>query len=130
MSGKDAQWKALYLKAHDAGYEAGSEHQPEPMVVVQHVNPLDDSSEVVKAYPPVMGGVCGFAWVSVHPGTSSFARWLRKTGEGQSDHYAGGTSVWVPFFDQSYERKMKYARAFAAVLQGGGIKAYASGRLD
>ncbi|MCJ2530793.1 MAG: hypothetical protein LN413_00530 [Candidatus Thermoplasmatota archaeon] len=130
MSKKDKEWEQLYLAAHDAGMEAGSAHAPTPMVVVQHENQLDDSSPVAKMYPPVMDGACGFAWVNVRPGTSSFARWLRKSGEGHSDHYAGGTAVWVPFFNQSYERKMAYARAMADVLDKAGVKAYAGGRLD
>ncbi|MEE9593745.1 MAG: hypothetical protein V3W28_09215 [Thermoplasmata archaeon] len=130
MTKKDKEWEQLYLAAHDAGMEAGSAHAPTPMVVVQHEDPWDDSSPVAKTYASVMDGACGFAWVNVRPGTSSFARWLRKSGEGRTDHYTGGTTVSVPFFNQSYERKMAYARAMADVLGEAGVKAYAGGRLD
>ena len=99
------------------------------MHVVQHANPLDDSSPIVKRYAPVMDGVCGFAWVVVRPAGSSFGRWLRKE-RGHSLAYGGGVSIWVGSFGQSYERKYAYARAFAGVLEEAGIEAYAQSRLD
>lgn len=121
--------QALFAKADAAGQAAGEAHAPQPMYVVQRENPFDDNSPIVKAYPPVMDGVCGFAWVNIRPGNSSFASWLRKRGLGHKG-YHGGWEYWVRGFGQSYERKMAYARAFAAVLSEAGIQAYASGRLD
>ena len=121
--------QALFDKAHAAGMAAGEAHSPVPMHVVQREHPFDDSSPIVKRYPPVMDGVCGFGWVNVSPGNSSFANWLRKQGYGHKAYY-GGWEYWVGEFGQSYERKMAYARAFAKVLSEAGIKAYASGRVD
>ena len=127
--GTKTQWAALYKRAHEAGMKAGKEVVPTPMVVQQRANPFDDTSPVVKTYEPVMGGVCGFAWVVVTPGTSSFARWLTKTGKG-SKHYYGGTSIWVGEFGQSMTRKEAYAQAFAKVLRDAGIDAYSGSRMD
>ena len=123
-------YNELYLKAHTAGVAAGSNHRPVPMVVVEHTNLLDDSSPVKRAYPPVTGGVCGFAWINVKPGTSTFARWLKIEGIGKADSYYGGITIWVSLFGQSYEKKMAYAEAFVQVLVDAGIKASVHGRLD
>lgn len=123
------QCEELFRSAHLAGYAAGEGEVPAPMVVVEHANPLDDNSPVVRVYEPHTEGVCGFAWVNVRPGNSSFARWLVDSGHARKG-YHGGVDLWVREFGQSYQRKMAYARAFAQVLQEAGIRAYASGRLD
>lgn len=126
---RDAAHEELFLKAHDAGNAAANAAVPTPMHVVQRAHPLDDSSPIVKRYAPVMDGVCGFAWVRVTPGTSSFARWLTRTEHGRKA-YQGGVSIWVGGYGQSYERKSAYADAFAAVLNEAGITARSEGRLD
>jgi hypothetical protein len=118
----------LYARAHAAGMAAGEAARPTPMVVTEHRNPLDDSSPVIRTYAPVMSGVCGFAWVTVRPATSSFARYLKARGHRRG--YEGGIQIWVGEFGQSMERKEAYARAFAAVLREAGITAYAASRMD
>lgn len=125
----DSECADLFQRAHTIGNDAAGAIVPTPMHVVERADPLDDSSEIVRRYPPVMDGVCGFAWVNVR-GNTSFARWLRKTGKGRTDSYAGGTQIWVSHFGQSYERKSAYARAFAEYLRNNGVKAYAGSRLD
>ncbi|MCK5548163.1 MAG: hypothetical protein KAI64_04060, partial [Thermoplasmata archaeon] len=116
-----------------AGQAAGENAVPRPMVVSE-VNPVNDEPNGRQWF--VGEGVCGFAWVNVRPGTSSFARWLKKEGLARRDNYLGGVTVNVPQFNQSYERKMAFASAFAGVLQSAdvltsaGVTAYASGRLD
>lgn len=120
---------ALFERAHSAGMLAGDKARPTPMTVVVRENPFDDNSPIVKRYAPVMDGVCGFGWVNVRPGNSSFANWLRKTNRGRNA-YHGGVDIWVREFNQSYERKIAYARAFAGVLTEAGITAYGTGRLD
>jgi predicted nucleic acid-binding Zn finger protein len=116
---KDAEFAALYLKARQAGLDAGSAEKTSTMVVVGH------GQRYV-----VPEGPCGFAWVVVKPGTSAFARWLVKKGYA-SKHYYGGVSIWVSDFNQSMERKYAYAAAFAEVLRQGGIEnCYADSRMD
>lgn len=118
----------LWLKeAHEAGMKAANSAEVVPMVVRQHENPLDDSSAVVKEYF-VGDGVCGFAWVTVRPGNSSFALFAKKNG--WKPAYSGGIQYWVSGFGQSMQRKFAYAGAFAGVLCSHGVKAYAHERMD
>ena len=127
---RDAKWQALWDAAHVAGMVAGEAAVPTPMVVVERSNPLDDRSPVVQQYTPVIDGACGFAWVVVYPGNCSFALWAKKHQQARSE-YGGGMCVkWVGEFNQSMTRKEAYARAFAEVLRGAGLKAYSSSRMD
>jgi hypothetical protein len=100
------------------------------MIVEEHTNMMDDNSPVKKQYF-VEGGVCGFAWVSIYPGNSPFANWLKKTERARKDSYAGGVSIWVSEYGQSMERKEAFASAFANSLRESGIeKAYSRSRMD
>jgi hypothetical protein len=98
------------------------------MTVTLRANPMDDGSPPVKSWY-VPEGPCGFAWVTVRPGTSSFAKWLVKTGKG-SKAYGGGVSIWIGDYNQSIARKEAHARAMAEVFTNAGITAYADSRLD
>jgi hypothetical protein len=122
------EFNALVTKAHAAGMAAGDAAQPTAMVVSEHANALDDASPVRKQWY-VADGVCGFAWVTIRPGTSSFARWMVKHGHARKA-YGGGISTWVSQFGQSMQRKQAYAAAFAKVLSEAGINAYADSRMD
>lgn len=122
--------EAIYCKARMAGLEAARACRPVPMVVQQHANMLDDKSPVEKQWF-VSGGVCGFAWVVVSPGTCSFARWARKNIGAHLDYYGGvGISAGDREFGQSMQIKEAYAEAFARVLQENGIRAYMNSRMD
>ena len=120
---------ALYAKAHAAGMAAGNACVPVPMVVLHRADPLNDNSPVVKRYAPVMGGVCGFAWIKVRPARGSFYDYCKANGLGMKD-YDGGWSIWAREFGQSMECKEAYAYAFAGVLNEAGIKAYPMSRMD
>lgn len=121
-------FSAIYSEADAAGRKAAEAVVPVPMYVVQRADPLNDNSPVVKAYPPVMDGVCGFAWVTVRPGNSGFAKYLKAKGAHKG--YYGGVELWVSGYNQSMTRKEAYAYAFADVCQKYGIKAYAGSRMD
>ncbi len=112
---KVADFEKIYMAAHKLAYEAASNHRPTPMIVEQHLNSFDDGSPVVQSWK-VDGGVCGFAWVSIKPGTSKFARWLKENEIGQTDSYRGGVCIWVHDFGQSMECKEKYAGILANEL--------------
>jgi|JI8StandDraft_1071087.scaffolds.fasta_scaffold23921_5 hypothetical protein len=118
----------IFDLADAAGKAAAEAKEPVPMIVVQHQHPLDDNSPIVKVYEPVMGGVCGFAWINV-PGNSVFGRYL-KNEKRCSKGYPKGINYWVGGYGQSMEKKEAYAHAFAAVLREHGIKAYAQSRMD
>jgi hypothetical protein len=98
------------------------------MVVQQRADVMDDTSPVVQQWV-VPDGVCGFAWVKVRPGNCSFALWLKKHKGGRTDYY-GGIVLWVSAYNQSMEKKLAYARAFAGVVKEAGVDAYADYRLD
>ena len=118
----------LFGKAHAAGMAAGENARPTPMSVVRRENPFGPNSRITKRYAPDPEGACGFAWVNVRPGGSSFARYLKS--RGYSAGYRGGVSYWVSQFDQSYERKLAYAHAFAEILREAGVRAHVESRLD
>lgn len=115
-----ANWADLYMRARQAGLEAANALTPRPMVVV---------GEGGQQWT-VNDGVCGFAWVNIKPGNSAFAKWLKDNRYANKDSYNGGVTVWVHDFNQSYERKLAYARAFATTLKEAGIRAYSGSRLD
>lgn len=128
-SKRDAEFVALFDRAEAAGLAAGMARRPRAMVVQQRASVFDDASPVVQEWHEPEG-LCGFAWVSVRPGTSSFARFLTRTGRGRTDSYAGGVSIWIGAHGQSYERKEAHANAMAQVLRDAGLRAYADSRLD
>lgn len=113
--------EAIYVEAYRAMVEAGSAFTPTPMRVVDN----STGQHWVESE-----GLCGFAWVNVRNGNSSFCRWLKAERHGRRDSYLGGVSVWVSRFGQSFERKRVGAAAFAAVLQSYGIECFADWRLD
>jgi hypothetical protein len=113
---RELAFKEIYDTADTIGTEVAIKHTPTPMVVIQRLNPLDDSSPIVKEYEPIADGVCGFAWIIIKPGNCPFANWLKKHDLARK-HYRGGVSIWISKHNQSYERKMKHAHAMAEYLQ-------------
>lgn len=118
----------LFKKADAAGRTAATTVVPTPMTVVRHANVLDDASPVAQRWV-VPDGVCGFAWVTIRPGTSAAARYA-KAALGARKGYHGGMEIWVSDYSQSMTRKEAYARAFANVLTAAGVTAYAGSRMD
>jgi hypothetical protein len=125
---REQKWSDLHQSAHRAGMAAGEAHRPATMIVQRHANMMDDSSPVVQQWVE-SEGVCGFAWVTITPGNSSFAIWLKKYTRARPA-YQGGVQIWVHEFNQSMERKQAYAQAYAKVVRDAGIKAYAGSRMD
>lgn len=129
---KYGAFEAAYAKAAEAGRAAGEAKVPQPMLVVQPSNPLNDNS-VPKAMWHAPEGMCGFAWVNVSPGNSSFAKWLVKNKLARKA-YGGGVDIWISAFNQSVERKEACAQAMASVLKAelgeSKLSIYASSRLD
>lgn len=107
----------VFSAAHEAGLAAGGAVVPVPMVVSGY------------EHQPVMDGVCGFAWINIHPGTCPAARYAKKY-LGARKAYEGGMQIWVSAYNQSMTRKSAYAGAFAKVLMENGITAYAGERMD
>ncbi len=106
--------------------------QPAPMVVYETLG-LSDAPKPAGASWYVSDGVCGFAWVTIHPATSSFARWLSKNNIGYKS-YKGGWQlpmhVFVGQMGQSLERAEAAAYACAQFLRDQDINVEASSRMD
>tara|TARA_Y100001972_G_scaffold14242_1_gene15009 strand:- start:825 stop:1145 length:321 start_codon:yes stop_codon:yes gene_type:complete len=75
---------------------------------------------------------CGFAWVNIAPGTSKFARDLKKAGVVNGRSYYGGVDVWNPggIPTQSMDIKEACADTYVKVLGTYGIRATAMSRAD
>lgn len=126
-----ASFEGLIKAAEAAGGAAAQACCPRPIIVG---SPKDGvfGNEIDYSKPTYYesDGLCGFAWINIKPGTSTFARYLKATGRAETDSYYGGVTVWVSDYGQSVERKTAYARAYAMVLSDAGIKASANSRLD
>ncbi len=122
--------KALYDKAHKAGMEASAAITPTPMRVVQHAQPFNPLSAVVKDYGVINEGACGFGWVEIRPSRGGFATFCKKKGIGRYSEYSRCWMISSPLMTQSYERNVTYASAFSAVLREAGIDAFGNGRMD
>ena len=121
--------ESLFLLAHTAAHKAAQECVPTPMVVGSPSTLLGNDVDPTQQTWYVEGGVCGFAWVVVRDGRSSFARYLSKEKD-CNRHYYGGTQLWVGDYGQSMARKEAYAAEFARVLNINGVKAYSGSRMD
>jgi len=127
---KYAKFEEVYRKAFVAGMGAGHAAAPTPMVVGSPSTPFGNDVDYSKKTYYVPDGVCGFAWVTVRPGTSAFAKWLAKTGKARKA-YEGGMQIWVSQFGQSMQRKEAFAAAMAETLRSElGVNAYAGSRMD
>lgn len=123
------QAEALYERAHEAGLAALNGASPTPMVVFE--------AEGLSNQPKPGGqrwyeseGACGFAWVVVYPGNSSFARRMKAAGHGSAEYGGGWMVKWVSEGGQSVDRKSAYAQGFAEVLREAGVKAFGNSRMD
>jgi len=113
----------VYKMATLAGRFAGDSAQPTPMIVTDDIPATGRSWYVPE-------GACGFAWVTIKPGTGAFAKWLAKKGLARKGYY-GGMEIWISEFGQSMERKEAYARAMAEVFKTElGVNAYAGSRMN
>lgn len=124
------EFENLHQKAHQAGLDAVKELTVVPMVVGEETYPFSGKLDTSKPMEYIADGVCGFAWINIKPATSKFARWLKNQKIADTDSYYGGITIWVGDFNQSYQKKMEYARAYAEVLNAAAYNARAMGRLD
>ena len=121
--------RKIFAEALAAGRVAGEAAEPTPMVVGTPTTLLGNDIDYNKPTYYVADGVCGFAWVVIRPGNSSLARQAVKLDIGSSA-YGGGVSIWIRDHGQSLDRKKRHAKAYADVLQGHGVDAYAQSRID
>lgn len=131
--GRTLSFPEVLDAAYAAGVKAGDACVPKPMLVADTMGP---ERWVVPS------GVCGFAYIKLTPATQFFAKWFRTQWEakleqkypaisfGLTASYSGGYDINVRAFNQSMEKKMAFASAFAAVLAEHGVKCHAFDRID
>lgn len=127
---REQEFQAIWDKALAAGKAAGNAVVPRPMIVGSPSTPFGNDVDPTQKTYYVPEGVCGFAWVQVRPGTSAFAKWLKKMKYARADSYAGGVSVWISDYNQSMARKSAHADAMAKVFNEAGFTAFAQDRMD
>lgn len=136
----EAEYRALALRAHEAGVAASEAIRPTPMTVYTPKDPFAAPSgnglladaDLSKPVYVESEGACGFGWVEVRPVNGGIGKWFKQQGRtyGYYSEYDRSFHVRSPLRTQSYERNVAYARAYAEVLQAAGIDAYGTGRLD
>ena len=102
----DDWWQVLFTLANERGRLAHEEVLPTPMYLAE--------------FGIIEEGECGSAVVNVPDARRGFARWLIKSGNGDSG-YKGGAAVYCDIPSQSLDRAKAYATAFARVLALNGI---------
>lgn len=106
----------LLERAHIAGQKAANETNATMMKIVG------------KDYPEFP--ICGFAHVNVKPRNCMVAKILLAEWGARKSDFEGGVNMYIHDYQQSYDLKSAYARAFTYVLREAGIRAYSQSRLD
>ncbi len=100
------RWAELYRLARDAGERAAETNVPTPMKIGGHAVEME--------------GACGSATVRIPDARRGFARWAVQTTVGHR-HYKGGAAISCHHINQSVDRALQHAKAFAEVLQLNGV---------
>lgn len=131
MSVVKVDFEKVWAEADEAFGYAYRNEQPPKFLVGDAVGLSDQIDYKKPVY--VMDGLCGFAWINVGDGRSSFAKWLKANNKGRKDYY-GGYQIWSSRFSadngQSVDRKAAGCAAAAKVFEKYGLKAYVGSRLD
>jgi hypothetical protein len=127
---------AICDAAHEAGIKAVSDLAVVPMLVGQETSLFSGKIDYTKPVEYIADGVCGFAWVSVKPEHKGNTRLgkderivLEAAGFSKND-YEKTYQLWISLFNQSMQKKEKYAAEYAKVLRANGIRAYSGSRMD
>jgi hypothetical protein len=104
----DAGWEQLWSWANAYGIEAANTCVPTPMYLV--------GGDVISE------GECGTALVRVRDARRGLARWLNRSGTGETDGY-GGVIMFSPVASQSRDRAIAWAKDVIVTLQLNGIAA-------
>jgi hypothetical protein len=111
------QIAAILIEANERGRAAAAEAQPQ-MIQVQ-----DQDGRVFDPFP-----ICGFASVRVKGLKGKVLAEFKR--RGFQKHYDVGQYLWVSDYNQSYDLKSAYARAYANKLKEHGFNAWYESRLD
>ena len=111
------QIAAILIEANERGRAAAAEAQPQ-MIHVQ-----DQDGRVFDPFP-----ICGFASVRVKGLKGKVLAEFKR--RGFQKHYDVGQYLWVSDYNQSYDLKSAYARAYADKLREHGFNAWYESSLD
>jgi hypothetical protein len=104
------------------GLKSGNAHIPTPMYVA--------------GYAPIPDGVCGFAQINIkanNPLGRHIAKICREQysdKKGWSKRYNSGFMFWVPYFNQSYEKKKCMANSMTNFFLQHNYPCWASAQVD
>jgi hypothetical protein len=125
----------IHREAWSAANKAAWACKPAPMIV--GTPDAEGQIDVNKKVYYVSSGVCGFAWVEIHPARGAFVNYLKAKGIGAKSDYYGGwhirSNMRNLFNDprvQSMEIAEAWAYTYASVLQKYGIPARGNSRMD
>lgn len=110
----NGRWSQIHGLAHAAGREAADRTVPTPFVV--------------ERYGTIWDGACGFAWIELADGRTSFARWLVE--QGIAHFTRPGVRLYSKAETQSLDKKLAYAEAYGEVLRSNGMECTIGSRLD
>ena len=109
-----SRWAAIDEFANRAGLFAAAAVIPKPMVL--------------ERFGTIWEGECGFGWVQLPDGRTSFARWIVAQGHGYPNR--PGVSIYSRAETQSVMKNRAYAEAYAEVLRSNGFDCIVGSRLD
>jgi hypothetical protein len=125
--------ESIYNEADQAAEKAFNECEPTPVMFGQAAG-LFGNEMVAGTECIVDEGVCGYAWVNLHPARGDFVKFCKQNKIGNSGTYKGWTISMSKygnrFNGQSMARKEAAAEAFIAVLNEHGINSQMTSRMD
>lgn len=129
-------FETLWAEASEKATEAWIGAEPTPILVYTPKGLFDDTPDTEKPMYVHSEGLCGFAWLVVKDGRTSFARWLAKNDIGSQSAYYGGRIIHPSDMvnadrkSQSHERKCQAMFVAAKVFRDAGINVEVIERLD
>jgi hypothetical protein len=111
------QIAAILIEANENGRAAAAETE------LQMVRAVDQDGRVSRPFP-----ICEFASVRVKGLRGKVLAEFKRRGFEKS--IMGGQSLWIGDYNQSFDMKSAYARAYAQTLTRHGFDSWAESRLD
>lgn len=111
------QIATILMEAHGNGCAAAAETE------LHMVRAVDQNGRASNPFP-----ICGFASVRVKGLRGKVLAEFKRRGFEKS--IMGGQSLWVGEYNQSFDMKSAYARAYAQTLTRHGFRAWSESRLD
>jgi hypothetical protein len=128
----DGFYERVHTDATKAGEAAYASVNAPMFQAVQHADPFDDGSEIVKVWPQAFE-LEGFGWVQIFGANKGYGKFLSKRGIARKWH-PKGVGFSIP--GRGYERRLAYADAYATSVRealaarGEEVSIHGEARLD